>query len=81
MLLRSCQQYTKEVLHARNFFTSNSVQACVTPSLYQAYMTLSRPYLLFIKNRIKLQYKVTFLVLKLLSETYIFSVVLVINCS
>jgi len=44
-------------------------------------MTLSIPYLLFIKNRMILQYKVTLLVLKLLSETYIFSVVFVINCS
>ena len=60
---------------------SNSVQACVTPLLYQAYMTLSTPYLLFIKNRMILQYKVTLLVLKLLSETYIFSVVFVIDCS
>ena len=42
----------------------------MTPSLYQAYMTPSTPYLLFIKNRIILQCKVTLLVLKLLSETY-----------
>jgi len=47
----------------------------------QAYMTPSTPYLLFIKNRMILQYKVTLLVLKLLSETCIFSVVFVINCS
>jgi len=59
---------------------SNSVQAYMTP-LYQAYMTPSTPYLLFIKNRMILQYKVTLLVLKLLSETYIFSVASVINCS
>jgi len=49
---------------------SNSVQAYMTPSLYQAYMTPSTPCLLFIKNRMILQYKVTLLVLKLLSETY-----------
>jgi len=60
---------------------SNSVQAYMTPSLYQAYMTLSTPYLLFIKNHMILQHKVTLLVLKLLSETHIFSVVFVINCS
>jgi len=44
-------------------------------------MTPSTPYLLFIKDRTILQYKVTLLVLKLLSETYIVSVVFVINCS
>jgi len=60
---------------------NNSVQACMTPSLYQAYMTPSTPYLLFIKNRMILQYKVNLLVLKLLSDTYIFRVVFVINCS
>jgi len=59
---------------------STSVQAYMTP-LYQAYMTPSTPYFLFIKNRMILQYKVTLLVLKLLSVTYIFSVVFVINCS
>ena len=36
-------------------------------------------YLPFIKNRMILEYKVTLLVLKLLSESYIFSVVIVIN--
>jgi len=60
---------------------SDSVQASMTPSLYQAYMTPSTPCLLLIKNRMILQYKVTLLVLKLLSEIYIFSVVFVINCS
>jgi len=45
----------------------------MTPSLYLV-------YLLFIKNRMILEYK-TLLVLKLLSEIYIFSVVFVINCS
>jgi len=46
----------------------------MTPSLYwSAYI--------FIKNRMILEYKVTFLVLKLLSETYIFSVVFVMICS
>jgi len=29
---------------------SNSVQAFMTPLLYQAYMTPSTPHLLFIKN-------------------------------
>jgi len=58
------------------FFMNNSVQDYMTHSLNQAYMILSAPYLLFIKNR-----KVTLLVLKLLSETYICSVVFVINCS
>jgi len=59
---------------------SNLVQAYMTP-LYQAYMTPTTPYSPFIKNRMILQYKVTLLVLKLLSETYIFSVVFVMNCS
>jgi len=36
---------------------------------------------LFIKNRMILEYKVTLLVLKLLNESYIFSVVFVINFS
>jgi len=45
----------------------------MTPSLYLV-------YLLFIKNRMILEYK-TLLVLKLLSEIYIFSVVFVINRS
>ena len=56
------------------FFMSNSIQAYKTPSLYLV-------YLLFIKNRMILEYQVTLLVLKLLSETYIFSAVFVINCS
>jgi len=63
------------------FFMNNSVQAYMTPTLCQAYITPSTPYLLFIKNRIILQYKVTLLVLKLFSETYIFSAVFVMNCS
>jgi len=46
----------------------------MTPSLYWSTY-------LFIKNRMILEYKVTLLVLKLLSGTYIFSVVLLINCS
>jgi len=48
----------------------------MTPSLYWSTY-------LFVKNRMILEYKVglTLLVLKLLSETYIFSVVFVINCS
>jgi len=45
--------------------------------IYDTFDTL----LLFIKNRIILQCKVTLLVLKLLSETYIFSAVFVMNCS
>jgi len=45
----------------------------------QTYMKSTLP--LFIKNRMILKYKVTLLVLKLLSESYIFSVVFVINFS
>jgi len=45
---------------------SNSVQAYMT-QLYQAYMTPSTPCLLFIKNCMILQYKITLLVLKMLS--------------
>jgi len=36
---------------------------------------------LFIKNRVSLEYKVTLLVLKVLNESYIFSVVFVIKFS
>jgi len=53
---------------------SNSVQSYMKSSLYWSTY-------LFIKNRIILEYKVTLLVLKLLSESYIFSVVFVINFS
>ena len=49
---------------------SNSVQT------YEIYTTP-----LFIKNRMILKHKVTLLVLKLLNESYIFSVVSVINFS
>jgi len=52
----------------------NSVQSYTKSSPYW-------PTYLFIKNRMILQYKVTLLVLKLLNESYIFSVVFVINCS
>jgi len=45
--------------------------------IYDTFDTL----LFFIKSRMILQYKLTLLMLKLLSETYIFSVVFVINCS
>jgi len=34
---------------------SNSVQDYMTPSLNQAYATLSTPYLFFIKNRMILE--------------------------
>ena len=34
------------------FFLSNSVQACMTSSLYRAYTPPSTPYSLFIKNRV-----------------------------
>jgi len=53
---------------------SNSVQSYMKPSLYWSIY-------LFIKNSMILEYKVTLLVLKLLSESYIFSVVFVINFS
>ena len=45
--------------------------------IYATFDTL----LTFHQKSYDLQYKVTLLVLKLLSETYIFSVVFVINCS
>jgi len=53
---------------------SNSVQSYVKALLYWSTY-------LFIKNRMILEYKVTLLVLKLLSESYTFSVVSVINFS
>jgi len=46
----------------------------MTPSLYWSTY-------LFIKNCIILEYKITLLVLKLLSDSHIFSVVFVINFS
>ena len=61
----------------KKFFTpimSNSVQSYVKALLYWSTY-------LFIKNRMILEYKVTLLVLKLLSESYTFSVVSVINFS